>query len=154
VVGSLGRLCSYAILSMSGVTNTGTLDVTGDVGVSPIISSAITGLALIMDESKEFSAFTMVEGKVMAADYPSGTTKEDLATDIAAMIVLRTEMFSMPYTTKLTGSSISGLVLTPGVYKYIGALTMAASTKVTLTGGPNDISSFRVQGPLLWARAR
>jgi protein involved in polysaccharide export with SLBB domain len=148
VVESVGRLCNFAILAETGVTNTGALDVTGDVGVSPIISSAITGLTLILDESEEFSASTMVEGKVMAADYTSGTTKEDLAAAVVAMTELRTEMSSMPYTTKLTVTSISGKVLTPGVYHYTGAITMAASTKVTLTGGPDDIFVIQCTGAI------
>jgi hypothetical protein len=105
-------------------------------------------MALKMDGSNEFSASTMVKGKVMAADYTSGTTKDDLAADIIAMTELHTEMSSMPYTTKLTATSISGLVLTPGVYKYTGAITMAASTKVTLTGGPDDVFVIQSTGAL------
>jgi hypothetical protein len=144
----LGRLCDYAILSESGVTNTGALEVHGNVGSSPVKAAAITGMALKMDKSKAWSASTMVTGKVMASDYKSGTTADDLAADIVSMEALHTEMSEMPYTTKLTATSISGLVLTPGVYKYTGAITMAASTKVTLTGGPDDVFVIQCTGAL------
>jgi hypothetical protein len=144
----LGRLCDYAILSETGVTNTGALEITGNVGVSPIKASAITGMALKMDKSKEWSSSPMVTGKVMASDYSRGTTADDLAADVVSMEALHTEMSSMPYTTKLTATSISGLVLTPGVYKYTGAITMAASTKVTLTGGPDDVFVIQCTGAL------
>jgi hypothetical protein len=145
----LGRLCNYAILSETGVTNTGALEVTGDVGVSPIEASAITGMALKMDKkSKAWSESKMVTGKVLASDYSGGTTADDLAADVVSMEALYTEMSSIPYTTKLTATSISGLVLTPGVYKYTGAITMAASTKVTLSGGPDDVFVIQSTGAL------
>jgi hypothetical protein len=147
-VDTLGSLCRYAILAEAGVTNTGSLDLTGDIGVSPITFAAIVGFGLKLDSKKAFSESAMVTGKVFAADYRGGTTTDDLATDIRAMEALYTEMSTLPATTTLTATSISGLVFTPGVYKYGGAITMAAATKVTLTGGPDDVFVIQSTGAL------
>jgi hypothetical protein len=142
-VDTLGSLCRYAILAETGVTNTGTLDLTGDVGVSPITFAAIVGFGLKLDSKKAFSTSALVNGQVFAADYRGGTTTQDLVVDIRNMEALYTEMSTLTPTTTLTATSISGLVFTPGVYKYSGAITMAASTKITFSGGADD--TFVVQ---------
>jgi hypothetical protein len=147
-VDTLGSLCRYAILAETGITNTGTLDLTGDVGVSPITFAAIVGFGLKLDSKKAFSVSALVNGQVFAADYRGGTTTQDLANDIRAMEALYMEMSTLPATTTLTATSISGLVFTPGVYKYGGAITMAAATKVTLNGGANDIFVIQCTGAL------
>lgn len=152
----LGRLCRYAILAETAITNTGTLDVIGNMGLSPTPFAAIVGFGLKLDSSKAFSKFSMMSGKVYAADYYGGTTTVDLAKDILAMEALYLEKALMPSTTTLTATSISGLVFTKGVYHYIGAITMAANTKLTLSGSADDV--FVIQsaggGGLLWARTR
>ena len=51
----LGTACNYVILSYAGITTDPDSDITGDIGVSPIDSTAITGFALTMDASGEFS---------------------------------------------------------------------------------------------------
>jgi hypothetical protein len=147
-VDTLGSLCRYAILAETGIKTKGTLDLTGDVGVSPITFAAIVGFGLRLDRKKAFSTSALVTGKVFAADYRGGTTTEDLASDIRAMEALYTEMSTLPATTTLTETSISGLVFTPGVYKYVGAITMAAATKVTLNGGADDVFVIQSTGAL------
>jgi hypothetical protein len=148
VVDYLGSLCRYAILAETGVTNVGTLDLTGDVGVSPITFAAIVGFALKLDSKKAFSESALVDGQVFAADYRGGTTTQDLVVDIRNMEALYTEMSTLTPTTTLTATSISGLVFTAGVYKYGGAITMAASTKITFSGGADDIFVVQSVGAL------
>ena len=45
----LGSAGNFVILAKSGVTTTGTTSIVGDVGVSPIAATAITGFGLVMD---------------------------------------------------------------------------------------------------------
>jgi hypothetical protein len=145
----LGSLCRYAILAETAITNTGTLDLTGDVGLSPTTFAAIVGFGLKLDSSKAFSVSAVVDGQVFAADYRGGTTTKDLKADIRAMEILHTEMAAMPATkTTISAASISGVEFTPGVYKYIGAITSAAATTVTFNGGPDDIFVIQTIGAL------
>jgi hypothetical protein len=144
----IGSLCRYAILAETGITNTGTLDLTGDMGLSPTTFAAITGFALKLDSKKAFSKSALVKGEVFAADYRGGTTTQDLATDIRSMEALYMQMSSMTPTTTLTATSISGLVFTPGVYRYGGAITSAAATKIIFRGGADEIFVVQAGGAI------
>jgi hypothetical protein len=144
----IGDICRYAILAETAITNTGALDLTGDVGLSPIGFAFIVGLGLKLDSSKAFSKSAMVDGEVFAADYMGGTTTVDLKKDIIAMEALHLEMSTMTPTDTIAATSISGLDFTPGVYYYGGAITSAASTKATFTGGPDDIFVIQAGGAL------
>ncbi|MDP3064696.1 MAG: ice-binding family protein, partial [Chloroflexota bacterium] len=66
---NLGSAGSFVILTKSGISTTGTTSIVGDIGVSPIDSTGITGFGLIMDSSNTFSTSSLVTGKVYAADY-------------------------------------------------------------------------------------
>lgn len=54
----------FVILTKSGITTTVGTSIVGDIGVSPIASTAITGFGLIMDISGTFSKSSLVIGKV------------------------------------------------------------------------------------------
>jgi len=64
---------NYAILSKSGISTTSVTSVTGDIGVSPIAATGITGFSLVADSSNTFSTSHLVTGKLYAADYASPT---------------------------------------------------------------------------------
>jgi len=51
----LGTAGNFIILTKSGISTTGTTSIIGDIGASPIDSTAITGFGLIMDSSNIFS---------------------------------------------------------------------------------------------------
>ena len=65
----LGSAASFAILAKAGISTTGTTAIGGDIGVSPIDSTAITGFGLILDSLGEFSTSSLVNGKIYGADY-------------------------------------------------------------------------------------
>ena len=69
----LGAAGNFEILAKSGISNTGTSHVTGDIGVSPAAASTITGLALVADATNVFSTSSEVTGKVYAATYAPPT---------------------------------------------------------------------------------
>ena len=62
----LGTAANFAVLSQSGISTTGTTSIVGDIGVSPIAATAITGFSLILDSSQQFSRSSLVTGKVYA----------------------------------------------------------------------------------------
>jgi hypothetical protein len=81
---NLGKAVSFAILTKSGITNVPTSSITGDMGVSPIAASAITGFSLVADKTNTFSRSSQVTGKIYAANYAS-PTPANLTTAISNM---------------------------------------------------------------------
>jgi len=69
----LGTAGNFAVLAKSGISTTVGSTIVGDIGVSPIYSTAITGFGLIIDSTNTFSTSPMVTGKVYAADYANPT---------------------------------------------------------------------------------
>jgi hypothetical protein len=69
----LGAAVDFTILTKTGITTTGTTLVVGDIGVSPIAATAMTGFALVLDASGQFSTSSLVTGQVFAADYAAPT---------------------------------------------------------------------------------
>src|SRR5665648_529254 len=69
----LGTAGNFVILSKAGISTTGTTSIVGDIGVSPIDSTAITGFGLTNDSSNEFSTSSLVNGSVYASNYTAPT---------------------------------------------------------------------------------
>jgi ice-binding like protein/Big-like domain-containing protein len=121
---------SYAVLSGSGVTNTGGTVITGDLGVSPL--AAVTGFPP-----------GIVHGAIHRADAPALKAKNDRTTaynDAAG----RT-----PFST-LTGS-IAGATLTPGVYRASSTLLLTGGVTINALGNPNAVFIIQVGSALTTA---
>ena len=155
----LGTADDFAILSKTGVATTGTTSVIGNIGVSPVAASYITGFGLIMDSGNEFATSSLVTGQVFASDYAVGTPTY-LTTAVADMLIAyndgagRTADYTQLYTGDLSGKTLTSAVymwsndvlintdLTLNgsstdvfIFQIAGTLTMAANTQITLTGG-------------------
>ena len=145
---NLGTAGSFVILTKTGVTTTGTTTVVGDIGVSPIAATAITGFGLIADSSNTFSTSSLVTGKIYAADYASPTPAK-MTTAISDMETAFTDAAgrSTPDFTELGAGDISGLTLAPGLYKW-GTGVLITDVGVTLSGGANDVWIFQIAGIL------
>jgi hypothetical protein len=142
----LGTAGNFAILAASGISATDGTTVVGDIGVSPIGSTAITGFGLIMDSSGTFSTTPMVTGKVYAADYASPTPTY-LNTAIGDMVTAYNDAAGRPSgVNELGAGSIGGMTLGPNVYKWGSGLSIP--TNVTLSGGANDVWIFQIAGTL------
>ena len=144
---NLGKASSFAILTKSGVTNVPTSSITGDMGVSPIAATAITGFSLVADKTNTFSTSTQVTGKIFAASYAS-PTPANLTTAISNMQTAYTDAAGRknPNFTELHAGDLSNKTLTPGLYKW--STGVLVNNKVTLKGGPNDIFIFQIAGNL------
>ena len=83
---NLGTSADFRILAKSGISTSGTTLITGDIGVSPIDHTALTGFSQTMDGSNQFSTSAYVVGKLYAADYaiPTPTTLGTAVSDMAA----------------------------------------------------------------------
>jgi len=138
----LGAAGTYAILAKTGISSVPDSVVTGDIGVSPIAATAITGFSLTADATNVFATSSQVTGKVYAADYASPTSS-NLGTAVGNMMAAYDDAAGRPVDyTNLYAGDISGRTLTPGVYKWDTAV--AINTDVTLDGGPNDVFIFQI----------
>lgn len=140
---NLGAAGSFAILAKSGISTTGTTSVTGDIGVSPIDSTAITGFGLILDPSAQFATSSLVNGKIYAANY-APPTPAAMTTAVGDMQIAYTDAAGRtnPTATELGAGNIGGMTIAPGLYKWGTGVTIPTGT--TLSGGPNDVWIFQI----------
>lgn len=142
----LGSAAFFKILTMAGITNVPTSNIIGNMGTSPISSAAITGFALVLDGSGQFSTSAQVVGQVYAADY-APPTPAMLTAAIAAMQAAYTDAATRPAdVTNFNAGIIGGANLTPGVYKWTTGVTIPSD--LTFTGGPNDTWILQIDGTL------
>ncbi|MEZ0313454.1 MAG: ice-binding family protein [Myxococcota bacterium] len=146
----LGLAGDYVILAKSGIDTVPGSVITGDLGVSPIDSTAVTGFSLTVHASNEYATSAQVTGKVRAPDYASPTPAL-LTTAISNMETAYTDAAGRPTpdATNLGAGEIGGLTLAPGLYKWGTGVSIA--TDVTLQGGPNDVWIFQISGDLTQA---
>lgn len=144
---NLGGSGNFVILSKSGISTTGLTKITGNIGVSPIAATAITGFGLIMDRSGRFSTSSLVTGRVYAASY-TAPTRSMLTTAISDMQTAYTDAAgrSKTFPSNLYSGNLGGRTLTHGVYKWTTGVTIP--TDVTLAGGSNDVWIFQIAGTL------
>jgi hypothetical protein len=152
----LGDAAAFTILTKSGITNTGKTAIQGNIGVSPIAATAITGFALSTDPSNQFSTSPFVTGKIYAADYATPTPAV-LTKAIDNMEAAYTTAYGLTIptpTVELNDGNISGRTIAPGIYKWSTGL-LVSEAGVTLAGGPDDKWVFQIAGDLtLSSRAR
>ncbi|MDO8554794.1 MAG: ice-binding family protein [Candidatus Micrarchaeota archaeon] len=140
---NLGTAGNFVILSKSGISTTGTTYVTGDMGVSPIDSTGITGFGLIADSSNTFSRSSLVTGKIHAPDY-TPPTPTAMTTTIGDMEIAYTDAAGRtnPTATELGAGDISGMTIAPGLYKW--GTGVIINNGVTLSGSSNDVWIFQI----------
>ncbi|HWZ02472.1 MAG TPA: ice-binding family protein [Mucilaginibacter sp.] len=142
---SLGTAINFTILTETGISTTGVTAITGNIGVSPISSTAITGFGLTRDASNQFSKTPIVTGEVFAANYAPPTP----AKMTAAISDMRTAFtkangrtFPAPIVEKYAGD-ISGKTLPPGLYKW-GTGVLVTGVGVKLNGLADDVWVFQI----------
>ena len=143
----LGEAASFVILAKSGISTVPTSAITGNLGVSPIFATAITGFALIADPTNVFSRSSQVTGKIYAADY-AVPTPANLTTAISNMETAYTDAAgrSLPDFTELYAGDLSGKTLVPGLYKW--GTNVLINTGVTLAGASDAVWIFQIAGNL------
>jgi len=147
---NLGTAGNFAILAKSGISTVPTSVVTGDIGVSPIDSTAITGFSLNLAAASPFATSAMITGKAYAPGY-AVPTPAYLTTAIGDMQIAYTDAAgrSIPDFTELGAGQIGGLTLVPGLYKW--GTDVLISSDVTLNGGPNEVWIFQIAGKITQA---
>ena len=140
----LGTAGNFVLLAKTGISSTGTTQITGDIGLSPAAASFITGFGLIADASGTFSSSSLVTGKLYAADYAAPTPTMmitavgDMQTAYTNAAGRVTPDFSELYTGNLTGQT-----LLPGLYKWTTGVLVSAGG-VTISGSASDVWIFQI----------
>ncbi|HYP74806.1 MAG TPA: ice-binding family protein [Polyangiaceae bacterium] len=147
----LGMAGNYAILAMSAISNVPTSAVTGNLGLSPMAASYITGFALTKAGTHWTSP--QVVGGVFAADNDPPTPSL-LTTAVANMLTAYTDAAgrSLPDFVNLGAGTISGVTLVPGLYNWASSLTIPGD--VALAGAANDVWIFQITGDLKLSAAK
>jgi len=141
---NLGTAGDFVILAKTGISATGVVQVTGDIGVSPIAAIAITGFGLIMDPSGTFSTSSLVTGQIFAADYTDPTPTK-MTTAVSDMETAYTDAAgrTLPDYTELYSGDLTGQNLIPGLYKWSTGVLVSAGG-VTISGTSSDVWIFQI----------
>ena len=142
---NLGVAGNFVILSKSGITDVPTSAITGDIGTSPI-----TGAAIGVPCSEVTGTIYAVDAAGPACSVTNATR---LTTAVSDMETAYTDAATRPNPDflNLGAGDIGGLTLTPGLYKWTSAVVIP--TDVTISGGPNDVWIFQVDGTLIMSSA-
>jgi len=146
----LGTAGGFVILAKSGIDAVPTSTVTGDMGVSPIDATGVTGFSLSVDATNAFATSDQVTGKVFASDY-AAPTPANLTTAVSDMEIAYTDAAGRvtPDFTELGSGEIGGMTLAPGLYKW--GTGVSISSDVTLDGGADDVWIFQIAGDVTQA---
>ena len=132
----------FVILTKSGITDVPTSAVTGDVGTSPITGAA------------DLLTCTEVTGSVLSVDAagPAPCSIKNPSTLTVAVLDMQAAYTDAagrpnPDVTELRRGDISGMTLTPGLYKWSSGVSLHSD--ITLSGSPNDVWIFQIAGNLL-----
>ena len=122
----LGTASEFAILTKAGVTTTGVTNVTGDIGVSPIAATSMTGFGLVANSSNAFSTSSLVVGNIYAADYAPPTPAKMTAaiSDMETAYTAAEGNNGTPTETEFAGGHLNGYILTGGVYKWSSSVSI------------------------------
>ena len=143
----LGTAGDFAILAKAGVSTVPPSVITGDVGVSPIAQTAMTGFSLIANPVGTYTTSAQVTGKLYAAnDIPPTPVKMTAAVgDMEIAYTNATSRVNPDYVEHMTGA-LGGATLSPGLYKF--GTSVAFSTDCTLSGSPEDTWIFQIAGDM------
>jgi hypothetical protein len=156
---------TYAVLAKAGITTVPQSVIIGDIGVSPIAASAMTGFAFTMDILGTFSMSDQVTGQCFGSDY-GVPTPENLGSAVLDMGAAYTYAAGRPNPDasrlNLGGGALGGAFggmtapLTPGVYTFVSAVNIVDTLYFEGTGfapgqGDTDVFIIQVTGNLVQA---
>jgi len=138
----LGTAGNYVILAKSGINNNSTSAFTGDLGLSPMAESFITGFS--QTAATGYSTSDQVSGRIYAADMADPTpTNLSTAVEDMATAYDNAEGRSAPDFVELYSGELGGETLSPGLYRWSHSVLI--SDNVTFSGDENDVWILQVE---------
>ncbi|KAJ7331015.1 antifreeze protein [Mycena albidolilacea] len=144
---------NFAILAKTGVSTVPPSIITGNVAISPIAATGLTGFSLTVDSTGQFSTSAQVVGHLFAASYavPTPATLTAAISDMGTAFTDGTGRVNPNFSNLATGA-IGGLILAPGLYKWTTGVSIGSD--ITITGGATDTWIFQVAGTLTIAAGK
>ncbi|KAJ1485243.1 IBP-8 [Baffinella frigidus] len=143
----LGFAGDFVILAKTGISTVPASAITGNIGVSPIAATAMTGFNLIKHSSNTFSTSTQIKGQAYASDYTS-PTPSTMTTAISDMQTAYNDAAVRPLSDganiDIKAGLISGTTFTAGVYNW--GSNIMFSSDIYLKGSSTDIFIFQTTG--------
>ena len=139
----LGTAGNYVVLAQSAINNNPTSAFTGDLGLSPMAESFITGFSQTSETG--YSTSAQVTGRIYAADM-ADPTPENLTTAVENMGTAYDDAAgrTTPDFVELYSGEIGGKTLSPGLYKW--SSTVLINDDLTFSGDENDVWIMQVAG--------
>ena len=139
---------NYRILSQAGISNASSATVTGNIAVSPIDHTAITGFTYTPNLGGAHGSATEVSGNVDASDNaaPTPANLTQAITDMQAAYTFAQGLVSPAPTVGLGAGTLNGQTLTPGIYKWSTAVDITGD--ITINGGVADSIVLQIAGTL------
>lgn len=128
---SLGSASGFGVFSGASITNTGTSQIHGDLGVSP--GTAVTGISA-----------GMVSGVQYLADGVAGAARSDALNAYTAAAGLAGAV-------DLSGQNLGGLTLTPGVYSFSSSADLTGLLTLDGLGQVDPVFVFQIVSTLITA---
>jgi len=144
---NLGTAGDFAILAKSGVSTVPNSVITGDIGVSPISQSAMTGFSLVSYAEGTFTTSTQVNGKLYAAS-DIAPTPGKMTVAVRDMEIAYTDAAGRvnPDHVEYRSGMLGGATLFPGVYKF--GTDVSFSADCTISGSSQDTWIFQIAGEM------
>src|ERR1035437_2980367 len=141
----LGLAGNFAIFAESGISTTGVTSITGNIGVNPITSTAITGFALILPAGGAFSTSSLVTGNVYAPDYAVPTPANMVTTtgDMQTAYTTANGLVAPAPINEFMAGNLNGQTLTAGIYKWSSGVSI--TNGIVLDGGGDNCATFIFQ---------
>jgi hypothetical protein len=150
----LGSAKEFVILAKSGISTVAESSITGDIGVSPIAATAITGFSLVK-QTGPFSTSTQIAGGSVAyaADYaaPTPTTLTTAVSDMEAAYSEASQRSNDNNERINIGNKgdIGGMTFSPGVYTFTDDIMI--SDDIIFAGDEDDVFIVQTTGNILQA---
>jgi hypothetical protein len=142
---NLATAGQYASFGSAGISNVPPSVITGDLG-TPSTASSITGFALVLDGSGQFSTSSQVIGDVFAHDYTVPTPAKVTQANVDMLAAYTDASTRAPAFTDLFGGHLGGQTLTPGVYKWTGTVEIGAAPAGPLTLNGAGVYILQIAG--------
>jgi hypothetical protein len=154
----LGTAKNYVILAKTGITNVPGSTITGDIAVSPIAATAMTGFSFTKHSSDTYSTSNELRGtdRAYASDY-AVPVPADLTTAVSDMETAYTDAAGrtnpdaarINFGAGLLGGAFGGATnqLTAGVYTY--GTDVKITGDIYFSGSDTDIFIIQIAGSLI-----
>lgn len=143
---NLGTAGNFAILSESGITDVYKSNITGNIGTSPITGAAL----LVSCDEVVGTIYTVDAVGPLPCSIASATMLTAAIGDMQTAYVDAAGRVN-PDFLNLGAGDIGGKTLSPGLYNWASAVTIA--TDVTFSGSSNDVWILQVAGTLTMGSA-